>query len=170
MTTYIGSPVSSPSWKTVGVTMLRTMLNDAGADTYTTSRLEDLLVTAAYFLPVEVNFVTTYVINIQEESVSPDPLAQTDGPEFISLAVLKAACMLDESAFRTSALLQGVTARCGPAVIDTGKYGEYLKTLLTAGPCQAYQTLKQKYNFSYEGKNIIRAVMSPFASNDFYPI
>jgi hypothetical protein len=32
-----------------------------------------------------------------------------------------------------------------------------------------YQDVSSDYNFSYEGRKIIRAIMSPFVSNDFYP-
>jgi hypothetical protein len=41
--------------------------------------------------------------------------------------------------------------------------------LLTAGPCKSYDSLTNEYNFSYEGRQIIKAVMSPFAANDFDP-
>jgi hypothetical protein len=148
------------------------MLNDSGADTYTTDRLQDLILASAYFLIAEINFNTTYVVTVSvtvtSDNVTPDPLLQVDGYEFISLVVLKAACMLDESSFRTAALLQGVKARCGPAVIETNKYGDQLKTLLTQGPCAAFDQLKKQYNFSYEGKKIVRAIMSPFVSNEFF--
>ena len=77
--------------------------------------------------------------------------------------------MADEGNFRNSALLQGVKARCGPAVLELGSYGQYLKDLLTNGPCNTYEELKNEYNFSYEGRRIIKAVMSPFAANDFDP-
>ena len=87
----------------------------------------------------------------------------------IGSMVDKAACIADEGNFRTSALLQGVSARCGPASITTANYGAYLKELLTAGPCKSYHNLSNEYNFSYEGKQIIKAVMSPFAANDFDP-
>ena len=83
--------------------------------------------------------------------------------------VLKAACLADEGNFRNAALLQGVSARVGPAQINTSAYGNHLATLLTEGPCKSFQDLKDKYNFSYEGKKIIRAVMSPFAANKFDP-
>ncbi len=151
--------------------MLRTMLNDAGcsSSTYTTDRLEDLLITSAYFLQIDLNFSNTYVVDIERRTISPNPIGQTDGSEFISFMVLKAACLVDESNFRTAALLQGVKARCGPAILETNTYGQYLKELFTAGPCKTYETLKDAYNFSYEGSRIIRAVMSPFASNDFDP-
>ena len=160
------------SWQNTGLIMLRTMLNDAGCggtNTYSTQRLEDLLITSAYFLPMDINFNTTYIIDVSAHSISPDPVEQTDGPEFISFMVLKAACLLDEGAFRNAALLQGVTARLGPASIQTGAYGAQLAVLLQQGPCKSFEELKKSYNFSYEGKKIIRAVMSPFVSNAFNP-
>lgn len=159
------------SWQNTSLLMLRTMLNDAGCgeSTYSNNRLEDLLITAAYIIPIDVNFNTTYTVDVEAYTITPDPIAQTDGKDFISFMVLKAACIADEGNFRTAALLQGVSARCGPAAIQTSSYGSYLKELLTAGPCKSYQTLTDQYNFSYDGKRIIRAVMSPFAANDFDP-
>ncbi len=151
--------------------MLRTMLNDAGCGegTYPTNRLEQLLITAAYFLPIDVNFNSSYVVDVEAYTITPDPIGQSDGTDFISLMVLKAACIADEGNFRNKALLQGVTARCGPAVLQTSNYGQYLKELLTNGPCKVYEELKDGYNFGYESGGILKAVMSPFVSNDFYP-
>lgn len=159
------------SWQNTGLIMLRTLLNDAGCNTvkYTDNRLLELLLTSAYIMRVDINFSTTYSVDIEAQTISPDPAAQTDGEEFISFMVLKAACLTDESNFRTAALLQGVSARCGPASITTSNYGVYLKDLLTVGPCASFERLTNAYNFSYEGRQIIRAVMSPFVSNDFDP-
>ena len=151
--------------------MLRTMLNDAGCgeSKYSNNRLEDLLITAAYFIPIDVNFNSTYTVDVEAYTISPDPIGQPDGAEFINFMVLKAACIADEGNFRNAALLQGVSARCGPAVLNTNSYGSYLVELLTNGPCKVYEDVSNSYNFSYEGKKIIRAIMSPFVSNDFYP-
>jgi hypothetical protein len=162
------------SWQNTSLLMLRTMLNDAGVSEtrYSTQRLEELLITSAYFLPLEINFNSTYVINISAYTITPDPGVTNppaDADEFISFMVLKAACIADEGNFRNAALLQGVNARVGPAHINTSAYGAHLTTLLTEGPCKAFQELKKEYNFSYEGKKIIRAVMSPFAANKFDP-
>jgi len=148
------------------------MLNDAncdGTNTYSTQRLEDLLITSAYFLPIDINFSSDYVIDVSAYTVTPDPVDQADGKDFISFMVLKAACMADEGAFRNAALLQGVSARLGPTSIQTSSYGVQLSLLLNEGPCKSFEELKKAYNFSYEGKKIIRAVMSPFVSNDFDP-
>jgi len=160
------------SWQNDTQLMLRTMLNDAGCggeDRYTTQRLEELLITAAYFLPTEINFSTTYAIDISTYTITPNPDGLVDGAELVSFMVLKAACLADEGNFRNAALLQGVNARVGPAHINTSAYGTHLATLLTEGPCKAFEELKQIYNFSYTGKKIIRAVMSPFAANKFDP-
>jgi len=159
------------SWQNTSLIMLRTLLNDANCSTekYTDDRLMDLLLTSAFIIRIDVNFSTSYTINIPSQTISPNPEDQTDGDEFISFMVLKAACLTDEANFRTAALLQGVSARCGPASITTSNYGAYLKELLTAGPCASYDSLTNSYNFSYEGKKIIRSVMSPFAANDFDP-
>lgn len=157
------------TWQVTSRTMLRTMLDDIGSTKYTDDRLDQFLITAAYFLPVDINFSTDYIINVETETISPDPISQSDGPEFINFMVLRAACLTDQGSFRNAALLQGVQARCGPAVLNTSGYGQYLKDLLTNGPCKAYNELKDMYNLSYEGSRIIRAVMSPFVSNDFYP-
>ena len=67
-------------------------------------------------------------------------------------------------------MAQGVTARIGPASLQTSSYGQYLGTLLNEGPCKAYTTLVELYNMSYDGSKIIRAVMSPFVANNYDPV
>ena len=148
------------------------MLNDAGCDTvrYTPQRLDDLLITASYLLPLEINFKTDYVVDVELRTITPDPVGEADGDEFIKFLVLKSACMADEGNFRTAALAQGVTARIGPASLQTSSYGQYLGTLLNEGPCKAYTTLVELYNMSYDGSKIIRAVMSPFVAKNYDPV
>ena len=163
------------TWQNTSLIMLRTMLNDAGCDTvrYTPQRLSDLLITSAYLLPLEVNFQNDYVVDVELQTITPDPIyptKQDDGDEFVNLLVLKAACMADEGNFRTAALAQGVTARIGPASLQTSSYGQYLGMLLNEGPCKAYSQLVELYNMSYDGSKIIRAVLSPFVANDYNPL
>ena len=159
------------TWQSTSLIMLRTMLNDAGCDSvkYTPQRLEDLLITSAYLLPLEVHFSTAFVVDVEARTITPNPIDQRDGDEFINFMVLKSACLADEGNFRTAALAQGVTARLGPASLQTTSYGQYLGTLLNEGPCKAYNRLVEVYNMSYDGSKIIRAVMSPFVSNNYDP-
>ena len=151
--------------------MLRTMLNDAGCDAvrYPPQRLSDLLITAAYFLPLDINFSTAFVVDVEARTITPNPIDQTDGDEFINFMVLRAACLADEGNFRTAALAQGVSARLGPASLQTSNYGQYLHMLLKEGPCRTYERLVEIYNVSYEGSKVIRAVLSPFAANNYDP-
>tara|TARA_R100001143_G_C3343749_1_gene125634 strand:- start:488 stop:997 length:510 start_codon:yes stop_codon:yes gene_type:complete len=147
------------------------MLNDAGCDDvrYPPQRLSDLLITGAYFLPLDINFSTTFVVDVEARTITPNPIDQTDGDEFINFMVLRAACMADEGNFRTAALAQGISARLGPASLQTSNYGQYLHMLLKEGPCRTYERLVEIYNVSYEGSKVIRAVLSPFASNNYDP-
>ena len=61
--------------------MLRTMLNDAGCGEtkYSNSRLEQLLITSAYFLPIDINFASNYIVDVEQNSITPDPVGQADG-------------------------------------------------------------------------------------------
>ena len=159
------------TWQNTSLIMLRTMLNDAGCDAvrYPPQRLSDLLITAAYFLPLDINFSSDFVVDVEARTITPSPIDQDDGDEFINFMVLRAACMADEGNFRTAALAQGVSARLGPASLTTSNYGQYLQMLLNEGPCKTYDRLVEVYNMSYEGSKVIRAVLSPFTSNDFDP-
>ena len=109
------------TWQNTSLIMLRTMLNDAGCDAvrYPPQRLSDLLITAAYFLPLDINFSTAFVVDVEARTITPNPIDQTDGDEFINFMVLRAACLADEGNFRTAALAQGVSARLGPASLQT---------------------------------------------------
>jgi hypothetical protein len=154
------------TWLDITSSMLRTMINDSGADlTYPDSRIEEVLITSAYLLPLEIKFDTNYIADVVNYTITPDPLTTTDGKDFMSFMVLKGSCLMDESAFRSAALIQGITARCGPAALQVGNHGAYLKDLVNLGPCQLFRTLKTRYR--YEGGKTIRAVMSPFVSNNF---
>ena len=159
------------TWQNTSLIMLRTMLNDAGCDAvrYPPQRLSDLLNTAAYFLPLDINFSTAFVVDVEARTITPNPIDQTDGDEFINFMVLRAACLADEGNFRTAALAQGVSARLGPASLQTSNYGQYLHMLLKEGPCRTYERLVEIYNVSYEGSKVIRAVLSPFAANNYDP-
>jgi hypothetical protein len=159
------------TWQNTSLIMLRTMLNDAGCDSvrYTPQRLSDLLITAAYFLPLDLNFSTDFVVNVEARTITPNPVDQSDGDEFINFLVLRAACLADEGNFRTAALAQGVSARLGPASLQTSNYGQYLHMLLNEGPCKTYNRLVEVYNMSYEGAKVVKAVLSPFVSNDYNP-
>ena len=159
------------AWQDQSVPLLRTILNDAGCGAleYTDTRLEELLIAAAYINLTLVTFSVEYTITISTDTISPDP--STSSPidvTFINFMVLKAACMADEGLFRNKALSAGIKARCGPAVLETMNHIDGFKTLLEEGQCKAFAELLNQYRFSGNADNI-RAIMTPFVNNLWNP-
>ncbi len=147
--------------------MLRILVNDMDdTPVYSDSRMEQMLVVAAMYVNTEISFDYDYTINITTPDISPDPTGNGDDA-FTNFTVLKAACLTDQSTFRTKALAAGVKAKCGPAVLETLKHLDGFKQLLEVGPCAAYTELKKQWTFG--NARLIYAILSPFTSNNFDP-
>ncbi len=156
------------TWQEETIPMLRVLIDDNDPTNYgyTDDRLEEILVVAAKYVTEEVNNIGTYTVNVSSTSISPDPDDDAD-TTFINFMVLKAACLTDWSTYRQKALVAGVKAKCGPAVLETLQHLEGFRTLITKGPCESYTQLRQENNFN--GTTAIRAVLSPFRGNNFDP-
>lgn len=157
------------AWNNTMVTMVRVLISDLDATpTYTDARLEQLIVVASQFVQQELDFSTAYTINIASPDISPDPtVTATKDDAFTNFVVLKAACIADQSTFRTKALAEGIRAVCGPVSLQVAGNLKGFQTLLDKGPCAAYEELKQDYIFG--NINNIRAIFSPFVGNEFRP-
>lgn len=160
-------------WPTEMILMLRALINDMDASTYTDSRLQDLLLAAAMVVRQEIKSDNTYTVDLIGKDISPDPSDPSDKDyNFITMVTLKAACMIDTNSMRIKASKEGIRATCGPitAEIRSGNNNGY-QLLFEAGPCQAYQDLKEKINFRdpMEVGTSFRAILSPFVSNTFSP-
>lgn len=158
------------AWLDEAVPMLRILINDFSAEpTYSDSRLTDLLITSAYLVKREIPQVNSYKITISTKTISPDPVSNNDDL-FISLLVLKAACLADQSTFRTKALLEGVKAAMGPASLAISGNLAGFKTLLETGPCRAYEEMKMQQLFAGDALAMnVRAILTPFVGNNFDP-
>ncbi len=155
------------AWQDDMVVMLRVIISDlAETPTYSDNRLEQILVVSAMYVDQELDFDNTYTIKITPPSIAPDPISLSDD-SFVNFTVLKAACLTDWSTFRTKALVAGVKAKCGPVVLETLKHLDGFKQLLEQGPCAAYETLK--HNWVFGNAELVKAVLSPFVSNNFDP-
>lgn len=153
------------AWQDTAVSILRVLINDlSSTPDYTTCKLEELLCVAAHFIVQEIDFTTAYTVSIPATTISPDPV---DDVDFINFMVLKAACLVDQSTFRTKAALEGIKVQCGPANLAIGGNIRGFQILLEKGPCMTYQELKKDYQFG--DINIIKGIFSPFVSNTFSP-
>ncbi len=156
------------TWQDEMALMLRIIIGDmSNSPTYTNLRLEQLLAVSAHFVIQELDFDNTYTVSISPVSISPNPIG-TGETAFTNFVVLKAACLADQSTFRTKALVSGVRAKCGPAVLETLKHIDGFKELLTVGPCAAYEKLKE--NWIFGNAELVKAILSPFVGNNFDPM
>jgi hypothetical protein len=157
------------AWQDEAIQTLRILINDLGEEaTYTDGRLEQVLLVAAKMVKSEFVLATTYTISVSEVSISPDPIDELDDA-FMNFMVLKAACIIDQSTFRTKALAAGIVAKCGPAMLDTVGHLDGFKQLLEIGPCASYEALKLQWTFGGGMTNVFRAILSPFRGNNFSP-
>lgn len=153
------------AWQDTMVVMLRILVNDMDdTPVYSDSRMEQMLVVAAMYVNIEISFDATYTINVPSPDISPDPTGNGDDA-FVNFTVLKAACLTDQSTFRTKALASGIKAKCGPAVLETLKHLDGFKQLLEIGPCAAYSELKKQWTFG--NARLVHAILTPFVSNNF---
>jgi hypothetical protein len=150
--------------------IVRTLINDLDANPiYSDSRIQQLSVVAAQYAQNDLNLSKTYTIDIVNQTITPDPSApETRDTDFIGFIALKSACMLDQSTFRTKAVMEGIKTALGAANLSVAGNLAGYKMILDQdqGPCQLYQTLSYEYNI---GNGIISAILSPFVGNNFDP-
>ena len=158
-------------WDKTMVTLLRVLIDDLDpADyTYDDCRLQQVLVVGAQYVNQEIDsFANTYTVDVNSPDISPDPtVTESRDDAFTNLTVLKAACIVDQSLFRTRAMAAGIRARCGPAILETRNHLVGFSELLDKGPCAAYEKLKLEYQMG--NAQACRAILSPFIGNNFNP-
>ena len=154
------------AWDKSWVITLRVLVNDTeSTQVYSDDRLRQILVVASHYVQEEIDFTTTYSIDIEAITIDPDPVGDKI---FTNFCVLKAACITDQSTYRTKALLSGIKARCGPAILETMNHVTGWKDLIDFGPCAAYDKLKKEYLFGNSIAGL--AILSPFVSNNYDPL
>ena len=147
--------------------IVRTLINDlSDSPTYSDERLLQTIVVAAKYVQFDVVLDHTYQLNVVNPDITPDPTIDDDSI-FISLTCLKAACLIDQSALRTKAALEGIRAALGPAQLSVGGSLAGLKMIIEEGPCAAYDELTSHWDV--KEATAIRAVLSPFVGNRFDP-
>lgn len=159
------------AWSDTMINILRILINDfdCADHTYTDTQLEKTLIVAAQYMIQELSFSTSYTITINPPDISPDPTdSDTLDSAFTNFVVLRAACLIDNWTFKTKAALEGIRARAGsPVDIEIRGHLQGYQFLLEKGVCATLEQLKDEYKFG--NANNIKAVLSPFISNEFNP-
>jgi hypothetical protein len=149
--------------------IVRTLINDMDCEpTYSDSRIIQLATVAAQYVLSEVNLSASYTVDIINQNITPDPSAPNSrDTDFVGFIALKAACILDQSTFRTKAALEGIRTALGSANLSvSGNLAGY-KTILDQGPCALYEQLTLDHNIG--NATAVSAVLSPFVGNNFDP-
>lgn len=155
------------SWQTEIPIIVRTLINDLGENpTYSTDRLLQTIAVAATYVQFDVVLDHQYDVNVETQSITPDPTDDRD-EIFISLVSLKTACIIDQSNFRTKAVMEGIRAALGPAQLSLNGSLSGWKEILQHGPCALYAGLVEHWDVS--NATAIAAVLSPFVGNKFDP-
>ncbi len=158
------------AWTTTLVTFLRVIIGDVDNVSYTDTQLQTILAVGAKDVNAEIDWPTTYTINISTPDISPDPtLAATLDVKFGLMIVLKSACLLNLGELRTAAIKGGIEARYGSAVLKTGKHSGVFKQLIKIGPCAMYEKLHKQCKFEAFNTNSAFGVLSPFVNDETGP-
>lgn len=148
------------AWNTELPTLLRTLIGDLDATSYTTDRLKQILVVAAFQVLQELTFEQTYVADFSAITLAPDPTVDPKDESLSNLMCLKAAAIMD----RNSAMLavrRAVSLRDGSSAIDLRGQAEGWLKLLDKGWGAVYDQAKLEYQLG-QVPVAGRAIMTPF--------
>jgi len=155
------------SWQVEIPIIVRTLINDlSDAPTYSDERILQTIAVAAKYVQFDVVLDYSYTIDVVNPNITPDPTIGNDSI-FISLIGLKTACIIDQSALRTKAALEGIKAALGPAQLSVGGSLAGFNLILDKGPCAAYDELTSHWDV--KEATAVRAILSPFVGNKFDP-
>ena len=155
------------SWQNELTIIVRTLVSDlAEPYQFSDERIQQVITVAGKYVQFDVNLDNQYSIDVVNTTITPDPAANNDAI-FTSLTCLKAACIIDQSTYRTKAALEGVRATLGPANLSVSGQSAAWKTMLDKGPCASYDELTSHWDV--KEATAIAAILSPFAGNKFDP-
>lgn len=157
------------SWQLEIPIITRVWINDLEANPiYSDDRILQVVTVAAQNVIREVSFDTTYDVDVVNISITPDPTSDSvNDNDFIALVALKAACILDQSTFRTKAVNEGIRTTLASASLSVQGNLRGYQTLLQVGPCATYNQLRTE--FEVGNPNTCQAILSPFVGNKFDP-
>lgn len=141
-----GSCVESCEWAPCLLGLFRAHVGDfTDPPTWSDSRALEILKASAFQVTQEVNCIPVPSINFCTGEFSSNPFHY---PAFISLWMLRSACLVDQGTLRTRALQEGLRASCGPALLEVKGGGQSIyKVLFEEGPCKAYKELLENLCF-----------------------
>lgn len=154
-------------WDTEMVILLRHMIDDLETTPkYDDDRLMQLLLVSAQLVKVENSFTTSYDIDIENYTLSPDPTKpEYRDDAFINLTVLKAACLLAGSGLGKG-ITQSILVVEGPHRFD-GRGQRDARKFQVQTWCAAYNSAKNQYAVNGDGSCPGEAIIGPYRSMQY---
>lgn len=142
------------------VQILRDLIGDSdNPQTYTDARLQQVIVTSAQLVLLEVDFDNTYTVDVFNVTISPDPVSLSE-VAFINLVSIKAACMLAGAELRAAAG-KAYSIKDGPSSIDGRSPAEFKKQMKDS-ICSEYAKAVKDYKLG--GGTPGRAIVGPYTT------
>ena len=147
--------------------MVRYLIDDVDPENYTYSdhRIETTILVAGQLSQFDITFDNNYDINVENCTLDPDPTrTNPEDQAFITLIVLKAACIIVGGAIRGESG-NAISIKDGPSAIDLRGVTATLTTL--------YKDLCSKYEqavMNYKAGNSIggQAILGPYSPGSDY--
>jgi hypothetical protein len=150
-------------WQMDMILMLRSIIGDLDETKYTDERLKQILMVGAYNVQSDASFPNTYVVNVGQVSITPDPVDEGDS-DFTILTVYKTACILIGSEVKSESA-NAISIKDGPSAIDLrGVSGSLLA--LYKDICSKYQSLLDSYRWEQgngDGTPVGTAILGPYS-------
>lgn len=142
--------------------MVRHLINDLDENNYKYSdnRINSCVAVAAQLVVLELDFKSSYTVDVIEQTVEPDP---TFDSVFINLIVIRAALIIVGGEVKTEAA-NAISIKDGPSAIDLRGVSSTLLAL--------YKDLSDKYeataqNYGYSG-NLGQSILGPYSPGSDY--
>jgi hypothetical protein len=156
------------SWRSQIPLIVRHLINDLDQEKYKYSdeRIETSILVSAQLLSIETDFTNSYIIDIANGGLSPDPTEGMIDNAFINLTALKSACIIIGSELKTEAS-NAISIKDGPSAIDLRGVASTLSIL--------YKDLSDKYSkllLDYRAGNSIagHAILGPYSPASDYVV
>lgn len=137
------------SWDTEILTMVRYMINDYDSTNYTYSddNLLNIILISSQYIQQENNFTLDYAVNLDNQTISPDPTSKASNSRdesFLWLVTLKSCCMILKSELK-SVSGQAIYVKDGESAVDLRST---LQGKIAAAKrfCDDYEDARWKHN------------------------
>ena len=146
-------------WVDIAIPVLRVIINDIDADTYTDARLEQILLAGAYVIVNEIDIASSYTVDMSAETISPDPESDV---AIMNLLILKTAVIIKNNEAKAAQRL-GVTITDGPSTISgKGK----LDAIIADAKMLSDKYEKTKLEYLAGNCKAGQAIMTPFTNEN----